>query len=542
MGDARTAELVAEGTAALNAGRYAESRELFEEATAIEESPEAYAGLAEAARWVMDAEACRAAREAAYRLYRNGGDRARAAGVALRIANDARLIQPDSAVAAGWHARAKTLLQGLDDAPERGWLALQDAELAYFAGDPASALEAAERAIEIGRAHPGEDIEYVARAAHGQALVMLGDTEAGMRELDEVAAAALAGEVTSVTTSGLIWCYLIYACERVRDLERADQWCKTVRERAEAISNRQLFGFCRTHYAGVLTARGAWSDAESELRAATEDFAAAAPGGAAEAELALAEIRRRQGHADEAEQICLRHSSDLLAQMCLAELAWDRGDVRAAAELLERRNRGLASKLVDADLPGLELEARVYVAAGDREGAQRAVQRLTALASTTPARAAAAFARGIASAPDFAHARPALEDAIDAWSRAGMPFEEARARVAMARALEANGRSEEAVREQERAGEILARLGSTVSPTAMDPGLAQADGAAAVELSPRELEVLRHVADGLSDVEIAERLYLSPHTVHRHVANIRAKLRQPSRAAAAAQAARDGLI
>ena len=135
MGDARTAELVAKGTAALNAGRYAESRELFEEAIAIEESPEAYAGLAEAARWIMDAEACRAAREAAYRLYRDGGDRARAAGVALRIANDARLIQPDSAVAAGWHARAKTLLQGLEDAPERGWLALQDAELAYFAGD-----------------------------------------------------------------------------------------------------------------------------------------------------------------------------------------------------------------------------------------------------------------------------------------------------------------------------------------------------------------------------------------------------------------------
>jgi DNA-binding NarL/FixJ family response regulator len=123
-----------------------------------------------------------------------------------------------------------------------------------------------------------------------------------------------------------------------------------------------------------------------------------------------------------------------------------------------------------------------------------------------------------------------------------MPFEEARARVAVARALEASGRPEEAARELEHAGEILARLGSTVSPTAMDPALARVNLAASGELSPREVEVLRHVADGLSDAEIAERLYLSPHTVHRHVANIRAKLRQPSRAAAAAQAARDGLI
>jgi pimeloyl-ACP methyl ester carboxylesterase/DNA-binding CsgD family transcriptional regulator len=61
-------------------------------------------------------------------------------------------------------------------------------------------------------------------------------------------------------------------------------------------------------------------------------------------------------------------------------------------------------------------------------------------------------------------------------------------------------------------------------------------------LSEREAEVLRLVADGLSDAEIAGRLIVSPHTVHRHVANIRLKLGQPSRAAAATYAARRGLI
>jgi len=58
----------------------------------------------------------------------------------------------------------------------------------------------------------------------------------------------------------------------------------------------------------------------------------------------------------------------------------------------------------------------------------------------------------------------------------------------------------------------------------------------------REREVLRHVADGLSDAEIADRLVLSPHTVHRHVANIRRKLGLHSRGAAAAAAARAGLV
>jgi pimeloyl-ACP methyl ester carboxylesterase/DNA-binding CsgD family transcriptional regulator len=66
--------------------------------------------------------------------------------------------------------------------------------------------------------------------------------------------------------------------------------------------------------------------------------------------------------------------------------------------------------------------------------------------------------------------------------------------------------------------------------------------AAGGSLTGREAEVLQLVADGLSDVEIAERLVVSPHTVHRHVANIRTKLNQPSRAAAAAYAARHGLI
>ncbi|MFL5936382.1 MAG: helix-turn-helix transcriptional regulator [Gaiellaceae bacterium] len=62
------------------------------------------------------------------------------------------------------------------------------------------------------------------------------------------------------------------------------------------------------------------------------------------------------------------------------------------------------------------------------------------------------------------------------------------------------------------------------------------------ELTPREREVLRLVAEGLSDGDIAAQLVLSPHTVHRHVANILRKLGLHSRAAAAAHAARAGLV
>ena len=65
---------------------------------------------------------------------------------------------------------------------------------------------------------------------------------------------------------------------------------------------------------------------------------------------------------------------------------------------------------------------------------------------------------------------------------------------------------------------------------------------AAVLLSGREREVLALIANGLSDQEVADQLVLSPHTVHRHVANIRHKLGRSSRTAAVAEAARLGLI
>jgi DNA-binding NarL/FixJ family response regulator len=63
----------------------------------------------------------------------------------------------------------------------------------------------------------------------------------------------------------------------------------------------------------------------------------------------------------------------------------------------------------------------------------------------------------------------------------------------------------------------------------------------APRLTRREVEVLRLVAQGMSNQRIAERLVVSPFTVKRHVANLLAKLGVPSRAAAAAHAAREGL-
>jgi predicted ATPase/DNA-binding CsgD family transcriptional regulator len=89
--------------------------------------------------------------------------------------------------------------------------------------------------------------------------------------------------------------------------------------------------------------------------------------------------------------------------------------------------------------------------------------------------------------------------------------------------------------------QVLAALGRT-DPAAGQPPDAAASGEAVTVLTPRELDVLKLVAQGLSNPDIADRLVLSEHTIHRHLANILRKLGLSSRAAAAAWAVRTGLV
>jgi DNA-binding CsgD family transcriptional regulator len=134
----------------------------------------------------------------------------------------------------------------------------------------------------------------------------------------------------------------------------------------------------------------------------------------------------------------------------------------------------------------------------------------------------------------------ALADALDLFAESAAPYEAGLARLALARTLASLGRSDAADAEARAAREAFAKLGAARDVARIEARDRQASGVG--ELTPREREVLRLVAQGLSDAEIADRLILSQHTVHRHVANVRTKLRLPSRAAAVAYAARAGLL
>jgi DNA-binding NarL/FixJ family response regulator len=338
--------------------------------------------------------------------------------------------------------------------------------------------------------------------------------------------------------AGGICCDLIFACEHVHDFDRAGQWCLSTGESARHASHPALFGVCRAHYASVLVHRGRWEEAEEELEAAAGLFERSGRGMAYEAVLRLAELRRRQGRYEEAERLCETVVWHPRAQLCLAAAAFDQNRLDDAVRCLEAHLRALPSSDRLGRTAGLALAVKVRTAASDADGARAAAHELaesTQSAGTVSLLALrdAALAQLDAQAGNSEAARRRLEDAAAAWAQAGMPFEEAETRLALAQ--HARGRAD-AAHERSRAAALLRALGC-------EERAERAEEAERSEsLTPREIEVLRLVGDGLSDDEIAERLVVSPHTVHRHVANIRTKLRESSRAAAAAHAARAGLI
>jgi LuxR family transcriptional regulator, maltose regulon positive regulatory protein len=86
--------------------------------------------------------------------------------------------------------------------------------------------------------------------------------------LDEAAAAALAGDISDPYAAGLTCCYLISACDRVRDYDRAAQWCAPLREFSTRQRYAVLMTTCRLQYGSVLISRGEWAEADAELQAA----------------------------------------------------------------------------------------------------------------------------------------------------------------------------------------------------------------------------------------------------------------------------------
>src|SRR5919204_5964502 len=356
--------LLSRANEALSNADWDAARRLFSQALERGETPEALEGLAKAAFFLDETELALDARERAYAGYREAERVVDAARVAIALAWDYRAVRGERAVSDGWLARARRLLEGRGQTQERGWLALREASFA-LPGDATLARERCAEAEALGRELGDVDLEMTAIALDGLARVSEGEIAEGMARLDEATTAATAGEMRDPIAIGFSCCYLIFACERVRDFERAGQWCERVARWAEGLNNRGFLSVCRTHYGTVLVLRGDWEGAETELTAAVAALAVRR-GGLPEALARLAGLRRRQGRLEEASALVAEAEHHPLGVLYRGWVALDRGDTAESVDGAERYLRMVGEAETERAV-GLELLAGAQEALGRRE-------------------------------------------------------------------------------------------------------------------------------------------------------------------------------
>lgn len=531
---------LAAGHAALGRAAWAEARAEFERAVAASDSAQAWEGLSRATWWLGDEEATFSAREHALRGYRGVGDVCAAARMAVWLASDHLDFRGDDVVASAWLRRGRALVGELDaPCPELGYLLLMEADVALLArSDPATAEQRAREALAIAREVGDVGVEVVGLAVLGWALVASGVVDEGLERLDEAAALALGEEFDDGVSPGWALCHTVSACADVGDFNRASRWCRVLHEWSATWRSRHFFGVCRTAYGEVLATGGDWPTAEQELRSAMADISATRRGLAGSTAVRLGRLRVRQGDVVEARALFEAALPLPQAVLALGEMALAEGEAAAAVEAADRVLRRLGEASVLDRFPALELLACALAAAADHDAASTAADRLEREAErmSTPymrGRARLVRAQVLAAKAEHDAARRAAEDAMDLFGECSAPYEAAKARRVLGVALQALGRGEQAAKEARAAEEVFVQLG----------GRREGRGRATTdELSLREVEILRLVAQGRNDAQIAGQLFLSAHTVHRHIANIRTKLNVSSRAAAVGHATRHGLL
>jgi DNA-binding CsgD family transcriptional regulator len=538
------ADPLVRGEDALRRAAWDEARAAFEAALASSPSPEAEEGLARARWWLHDFEGAVTAMERAYAAYRAQGETQAAAGAALWLAREYAAAFGNRAASNGWHARAEGLLANAEPGPDLGWLAIARAERAVA---PSEIAEHSAHALDISRRHGSADLEAAALVRSGYAAVALGDVEGGLARVDEAMAAATGGEVAGLETIGDVICVGIAACELAADWKRIEQWGQVVERWLGQHEHAAVLGFCYACCAEMFVASGQWEMAEGLL---VEGLRAMRDAGlrsrCVHPAAKLAELRLTQGRFEEAEELLSGFEELPEATHALAMLHLARNEVAMAAAVVHRRLNAIGEDNALA-APFLALLVDVLLAQGNVEHARAAAERLAAVAersSVARIAAMAAFARArVEAAARDPDAPRLLEGAVSAFAALELAPDAARARFELAGVLDATD-PEVAIDQAKRALAEFERLGMPRDADAAaaflrERGVAGRTGPKDVgTLTRREREVLALLGEGLSNPEIAARLFISTKTAEHHVSNILAKLHLRSRTEAAAFALR----
>jgi DNA-binding CsgD family transcriptional regulator len=507
--------------------------------------PDASEALAKARWWLDDPGGAIAAWEMAYTGYLRDPDTRRgAARVAVTIAREYTSALGNPAAANGWLQRAADALPDDEPCAERGWISLAEAERTH---DPVEAIAHAEAALEAARAFGDTELEIHALAAMGMGRVHEGRISEGMDLLDAALAAATGGETDDPRVLGDVFCGVVEACTLTADMSRVERWLEVFNDYMERHQHPPLLSFCMVCDAEDQLNKGEWDKAEQTLLGALEPIKTGAQRARCVHPAALlTSIRVAQSRFEEADQLVT--GLEDLPEMAIprASLFLARGESAVAvAELHRRLNVVGRDNLLAASILGALVEAEI--AHGDFTAAADAAKHLDALAQGSERerdRADAALARGRVAAATGEAARADLERALEIYGRLEMPLQAAQSRVEIARTARETEPAlaiEEArvalsafdeigaVRDADIAASLLRDLGATgrAGPKGLE------------RLTKREREILALLGQGLTNAEIAARLFISTKTAAHHVSNILAKLGVRNRSEAAAYAHRN---
>ena len=450
--------------------------------------------------------------------------------------------------AGGWLGRAQRLLErDGSDRPESGYLLLPRVFQQEAERDLEGAAATAAEAAAIGERFDDLDLFALAAHEHGHLLIRTGRISDGLRLLDEAMIAVTRGELSPIVC-GIVYCGAILACQDAHDIGRAREWTAALTAWCDGQPDLVAFsGRCLVHRAQLLQRQGRWSDALEEAdRAVDRCLAGENPAAAGEACYQSGEVQRLRGDFAAAEQAyreASRHGFEPQPGLALMRLA--AGEPEAARAAIERiRAEASEPPQLARILPAY---VEILLAADALDSAREAAAELERLAEGehgNALEATAAQARGAVdlAAGDPSRALPSLRTAAEIWQQFDCVYEIARVRELRGRACRELGDEESARLELEAAVEAYTRLGAAHDLARAELLLELTPAAEQHGLTGRELEVLRLIAAGKTNREIAAELVISEHTVARHVQNIFAKLELRSRTAASAFAFEHHLV
>jgi len=488
---------------------------------------------------------CVQALQRSYQINLDHGELLCAARSALWLAT-VLLNGGEAAIGSGWMSRAQRILDDVDgDVVERGYLFYEQLMSHIMKGEFGEAFALAPQINDYGQRFHEPDLVALGLHCEGRLATFSGKVADGLRLLDEAMVGVLAGEVSPIF-AGIVYCSSIEACQEVSDFGRAGEWTRALTTWCGAQPGLVAFtGQCAVHRGQLMRLHGAYEEAVAELEHAAQRYAEQgghqAVGQASYERGEALRLRGDHAAAEAAYEDAARCGHAAQPGRALLWLARGRRDAAAAAVhrlLAEWRDPVHRSQALPAAV-------EVLVEVGEAGEAAPLAEQLREIGVSFDCTA-------LQASGDYAIAKVALErgdaevglaaarEAVSGWNQLAAPYEVARSRVLIGRALRLLGDEESAAGELAAAQMAFAELGARPAERAVADLVD--DREAPGGLSPREIEVLRLVAEGRSNPEIADALALSQKTVARHLSNIFAKLDVGSRTAAAAFAFEHHLV